>query len=433
MRLNIKLFILLIVTSCFSAQLQAKEGIVIDSLVEVLAKVKGKKRVDVYNQIAYEYKNVDIQKTAFYADSSIWLANELKYKDGEAAGYVNRAIFYKFKGDTTNARSCLVWAYAMNSSNNNIKGLSSTLNGLGSLNMMQGRLKAALSCFLSSLKLSEQINDKMGMARTLNNIGVINLELKNYSKALEYYERAYYNLKEVNDENSMADALNNIGNVYHLLGINEESLKYYFKALEINNRLGDLRDKSANLTNIGIAYYKDKQYKTALKYHLESLALDEKVGDQQSIAIACNNLANCYIELGMYFAARKYALRSASISQTYNSQGDLMISFLSLYTIEDKLGNYKEALDYYKLYNTINDSLYSQEIRNQLELMEQQYQAEKTENEKLLRELDKEGANQPKGFTGEMKRQIQIFTIVLVSFVTLVFIIFFIIRKNKRS
>jgi cytochrome c-type biogenesis protein CcmH/NrfG len=92
----------------------------------------------------------------------------------------------------------------------------------------------------------------------------------------------------------------------------------------------------------------------------------------------------------MFFASKKYVLRALKSAQEQEDKIDMVNSYDLLAKLEDKLGNYKEALNYFKLYTACSDSLYSEETRQKLEDIEAQYEAEKAENERLIKVLGKE-------------------------------------------
>ena len=309
--------------------------------------------------------------------------------------------------------------------------MAAALNSMASLHFLQGKLTKALSNFIQSLTISRKVNDRRGEAITLNNIGVINQEQKNYSKALEYFEQSYHTFQEIGDKKSMADALNNIGNIYHILGINDDALKHYNEAMEIYISLGDIKGEASAINNIGLVHFEEKDYKKALKYYHKSLSVDEQLNDKQSQTITCNNIAYCYLNLNMFFAGKKYAIRALKSAQEQDDVIDMVNSYDLLAKLEDKLGNYKEALVYYKLHAAYNDSLYSEETRQKLENIEAQYEAEKAENERLIKALGKE----KEIVNTESKSNILNENVVLLSIIssTILLVILGLVYWQKRS
>lgn len=404
----------------------------IDSLILAIKSTKDTALVDVYNELSYEYKKIDIEKTLLYADTAITKSKKINYTRGLGFAYANRGNYFKNIGDNAQARACYVWAYVQHQKIGNQKGIAATLNSLASLHFLQGKLTQALSNFIQSLTISRQINDRRGEAITLNNIGVINQEQKNYSKALEYFEQSYHTFKDIGDKKSMADALNNIGNIYHILGINEDALRHYNEAMETYVSSGDIKGESSAINNIGLVHFEEKDYKTALKYYHQSLSIDEKLNDKQAQTITCNNIAYCYLNLNMFFASKKYAERALKSAQEQDDKIDMVNSYDLLAKLEDKLGNYKEALVYFKLYTAYSDSLYSEETRQKLEDIEAQYEAEKAENERLIKALgkDKDVESVEKSAGYALSTNIQMITLIsIAALMVLIGVLFWIKRR----
>ncbi|TAE86186.1 MAG: tetratricopeptide repeat protein [Bacteroidetes bacterium] len=405
----------------------------IDSLLTVAQTAKDTMLIDALNQLAYEYKSIDIELVLVYADSAIALSKKIGYVKGIGNAYLNKGHYFKVIGNHNAAKACYVWAGIQHNHIGSKKGVSAAFNGIASLAYLKGNLTIALTYFLKSLALSEEVNDQKGVGMTLNNIGVINLEQGNSAKALKYYQKAYDTFKQIGDENNVADALNNIGNIYNTRGENDEALNYYKQALAINTKIGDLKDESVIINNIGIIHFDRKQYKEALSCYLQSLNIDEKLKDQQALSVTCNNISNCYFHMKMLYAAKKYADRAFEISSVQQYKSDIVTSLNMLYKITDALGDYKEALSYYKLYKTYSDSLFNQETKAQLETIEKQYETQKAENERLLKTLQTTTPNQQASATvqQEMKESIQVVALVLIGFIVVVYLVFFIARNNS--
>lgn len=428
MKKNLTL-LLFIFTACFAF---AQTKTVTDSLINLLKTAKDTSRVNVYNQLSFEYRNADMKKTQEYAQLAINEATRLSYFKGLGNGYLNRGNYLKNLGNYEEALASYRWALIQHQQAGNKTGIASVLNSMANVYYLDGHFSKSLFYYLQSLKLSEELHDKRGEARTLNNIGVINLEQRNYSKALTYYEKAYNILTEIGDENGVADCLNNMGNIYHSQGMTDEAVKHYKNALEINKKLGDIKDESAALNNIGLVFYESGDSKHALDYYHQSLALDEKLEDRHAITISSGNIANCYITLEMFHAAKKYADRSLELAKTSNYRIDIVSAYEMLYKIADGLGNYKEALEHYKMYNLYSDSLFNEETRNKIAAMEQEYELKKEQEAKQMHQMissvEEERSNVK---DREIKKYVLITGLVLGLFVAVVYVVFFVIRKNS--
>lgn len=359
----------------------------IDSLLLQVKTLRDTAKIDAYNELSYLSRNTDIESSLQYADTALVLSNKKKYWRGIGNSYVNIGNYHRIIGDNNRARSCYTWAYIQHQKAGNLKGISSSLNCIASTYFIETNFKRALKYFILSLNISQQINDRRGVAITLNNIGVINLEQRNFSKALEYYEEAYNTFEELGDKNSMADALNNIGNIYHTQGLRPEALKYYHQSLEMTKQLGNLKGESFVLNNLGLIMLENKDYKQALKYYMQSLNINRTLNDKQSNTITYINIAECYLNLDMFYAAKKHAEEALVGAIEQGDKISVSKAYLSLSKISDKLGDYKLALEQFKMHNAYTDSVYNDESRQQLEDIESKFEAEKEENERLMKEL----------------------------------------------
>lgn len=63
--------LVLFCSGLFAQSVFAQKQKIIDSLMLAIKSTKDTALVDVYNEISYEYKNIDIEKTLLYADTAI--------------------------------------------------------------------------------------------------------------------------------------------------------------------------------------------------------------------------------------------------------------------------------------------------------------------------------------------------------------------------
>src|SRR4051812_6575629 len=69
-----------------------------DSLELRLRETQGKKRVDILNQLTYEFITHDNKKVEEYGQQAISLSNEIKYPEGEASAYTYRGVYAYLSG-----------------------------------------------------------------------------------------------------------------------------------------------------------------------------------------------------------------------------------------------------------------------------------------------------------------------------------------------
>lgn len=419
---------------CCPIVTQAQNKLVIDSLFSVLKKSKDTSTILIYNQLSWEYRNSSIQHTDSFADIAITLSLKRGYYKGLGNGYINKGIASKNRGNYDMALQQYRWALINYVKCHHLPGYSSAYNNIAAVHYLQGNYATALFYYFQSLRISEQLNDQRGIAKSYNNIGVVYVDQKTFDKALIYFNKCYNLTEQLKDDNGRADCLNNIGNVYHLTKNTDQAIENYRKSMEINKALGDERDVSAALNNIGLVFYESGDYKSALSHFHRSLKIDEELSDPGSMVVSYGNLANCYLKLDMLHAAAKYGELSLQLAQSYGMKTDVMNACEQLYQIEEKRKDFEKALRYNKLYYIYKDSIYNSDVGAKLSHLENEYHRTKEEAKRIMEqkqyELTKFVQDEKEK---EASQQILITGLVLLFFVIMIYVVFFLIRKNKYS
>lgn len=429
-----RLFLFLACLITVFSVVAANESNRIDSLQQKIATVKDSMKVGLLNQIAWEYRIYDLQKTDSFSRMAIALSNELGYEKGLGFAYNNLALVERNSGNYKAALEKARWSLLHFVRCGYLPGNASSYNTIASIHHIQGNFAVALLYYLKSYQISESLDDKQGLARSLNNIGSLYMDREEYDKSLNYLRRAYDLQVELGDESALADELINIANIYQFTNKRELAVEYYQKAIELNKKNKNLKGVAAGYNNIGTVYNDLSNPKEALNCFFQALAIDEQIGDVESVILTFNNIASCYINLDMYHSALNYAQRALKLATSYQLKNYMMDSYLLLYKLELAEENYKSALEYHKLYKIYSDSINSQITSDRIALLEKRYLREKEEKEHIL-EGKEEELNAK--LHHEKERQINqyIFTIglVLLIFVIVIYVVFFVLKWQKEG
>ena len=413
----------------------AQNRLVIDSLTHALKTEKrDTSRINIYNLLAWEYHNSDITLTDSFASLAITSGEKEKFCKGSGNGYLNKSFVYRNAGNYPAALQSCRWALVQFLKCGYKLGYASAYNNIASIHYLMSNHSIAQFYYYQSLKIAESLGDEKGAARTLNNIGVVFMEQRQYDKALIYFNKAYTILKSQKDDQGMADCLNNIGSIYQFKKDTKQAVESYQKCAEINAIVGDKKDESSAIHNIGLVYYDQHDFKNALTYFHLSLRLDEQLGDIPSIILTYNSIANCYIKLSMFHAAFKYANEALQLANGFNMKTEIMNAYELLYKIEQQKGNFKKALSFHKLYKIYSDSIYNIETTDKVAELEAQYIKEKHEKQFLLDTKEQEiNLIHTQEKEHAVTQYIFIIGLVLIIFVSLIYIVFFLIRKVKSA
>ena len=122
------------------------------------------------------------------------------------------------------------------------------------------------------------------------------------------------------------------------------------------------------------------------------------------------------------------------IAKKYSIKNDISDSYKYLNMIEEANGNYKEALIYHKLFKAYNDSIFNDDNKNAQSQLEGLYLKEKNEKEKLISAKDEEIKKiKFKEKEKEVSHYILLIGLILFLFILLVYVVFFLLRRNKYT
>jgi len=399
-----------------------------------LQKSSDTNRVNILNQLAWEYRNNNIQLCDSFSKEAIQLSTKLDYDKGIGQGYVCLALIERNQGNYIASIDKARWALLHFVKSNYLLGYSSAYNTIASVHHIQGRRAIALFYYLQALTIAENLGDKKGVARTYNNLGVIYMDMGDYKKSLHYFHKVLQILYQLNDHNGIADALNNIGSVYSHLKDSNKSIYYYLQSIKYNEQNQDMKNVFAGFNNIGSVYTDMGDYKNALNYYFQALRTNEKIGDVQSTIICYNNIAVTYNKLKMQHAALKYVNEALELSLKHNLKDEISFAYELLYQIEVDNKNFKEALNYHELYKAYSDSIVQSETTERITYLEQIYEKEKQEKEHILK-----GHNDEINYLvhsekeKRIKQYILLIGLVLAIFVIVIYLTFFVLKWRRAD
>lgn len=241
----------------------------------------------------------------------------------------------------------------------------SSLNSIALNYQQSSRLARAIDFSRRALSLSESQFNNVMTARILSNIGTLYDKLDESEQALDYNKRSFFLSLQENDSINMAVALHKIAISFKMLGQLDSSLFYNFKSLELKRELGNSPGFIVStLNNIGTTNMAAERYSDAKSYLLESNQLYRQIKDTTGLLTSFNNLAELAIKLNQFDLAQAY-LDSASFFLDTVKELTLKKNFLSLRVkVAEMRGELIQALDAYREFSNINDSIFKFEKLN---------------------------------------------------------------------
>jgi signal transduction histidine kinase len=314
-----------------------------------------------------------------------------------------------------------------------------SLRGMGHSTYIMDRYTEALEYYLEALQLAEKLGLKPDQGIIMRNMGNIFLDQEMPDQALRYYQQALAIDKELNSEKDIAKELLNISSAYSVTTKLDSAYYFCSQALEKATVLKDTMIYAQALANLGIIeFYQDKndtsgksyahreKYDQAVKHITEAEQLFVEHGIQINLGVLYLNLGDIYLERKEIGKATVKYSNALDNARRMESIDDERRAYLGLSRCAEISGNTSKAFDYFKKYNTLNDSIFNlNSSRKQTQLI-LNYELEK--NRVLLKagEEKKEAVH-----LAELNRQRAQKNFFIIGFI-IVFILSFIMLRQYR-
>jgi serine phosphatase RsbU (regulator of sigma subunit) len=344
-------------------------------------------RIKTLNALAWELRNTNPDTAIILCTEALALANKyINYSStsSETQGrarnsiqklisksYIQLGAFNHNKGNFDfalefNHKALSLWEQLkkdtlLNSKSEVLERSSIILGNLGSLYTDQGDYSKALDYCFKALKLAEELGDKNVISGRFTNIGNIYHHQAEHQKALDYYSKALKLAEETGNKPKIATNLSNIGITYRNLGDFDKTLDYHFRALKIDEELENENQIARHFINIAGGYYGKEDFFQALTYNSKALEIYEKQGNKSGIATASGNIGSIYTHLKNYKEAETFLLKAIAVSTEIKALGLMKDHEQYLYKLYDISSKPAKALEHYKKYTAIKDSIFNEE------------------------------------------------------------------------
>lgn len=359
----------------------------IDSLRSVFLKEKNvEKKIELYEQIAREAKEQDLSLAQSYADTLMRMAEQANSKLGKAKAFDLQGDIAKDKGDMEGAMRLFQTCLALRIQLNEPTGIAQSYNDIGATYAESYKPDSAIYYYLKSVSINEKLQNYSNVASAYSNIGNLYKDQKANDKAIAYLEKALKLRLEHGEEKKTMYTYNNLAVAYGTkLGAVPADIE---KALEYSNKGIAVALKYDNIFVAGVIeggvchlLNEKKRYKEAIAYCQRSMKYLEEAKREPNLVFPLVNLATAYNALNQPTEALKYAEKGYKIMVERKLIEPLEVYYEEMANAHEKLGNHQQALDWFKKFMALDDSLFKAENVKNLADVETKYQTEKKEKE----------------------------------------------------
>lgn len=294
---------------------------------------------------------------------------------------------------------------------------------IGSYDIALDHLEKAEAFFLSS-------NDSLGLAETYQILGQIYTRVGNFKKALDYTQNAFSIVTHLGNKDRLAEIVRETGNIYFYFGEKAIALDFYQKSLKISEDIKDISGMAKAYNNMGRIYSEMQRYDLALENLKKALSLKNKNEDPIGYANTLLNIgtvklnrkeleksvgffeeanqlftsvgnpegmANSLYYMGRsYFEAKKSNQSIATLEEAWELASQTKSKTLlvniskSLADVYADRGDFRRAFLFFSEYNSLRDSVFSDEKRKLLVELEARYQIQAKQRQIELLTKDKQ-------------------------------------------
>jgi signal transduction histidine kinase len=391
--------VIIALSLCATTAAQKRGQELIDSLANELPKQKeDTNKVLLYSKIARAFWLFDIREAIVNSKKGLELAEKIQWKKGIANSNNEIGLFLSDTGNHALAREYLEKSLVLNTE------LGSKINQINNLNNIvrsyqrESNFSKAIDYLGRALTVAQDLGNPEKIAMVCTNITAIFYVQRNFAKAKEYSEMTLKYGELANSPEQIGKALSNLGLLKMEVDLDSAGAKDYmnraFKVYEGLNNKQQMAGIYANMAQLEYPHYQkmlDKMQKAQAIYDEISPFFVGSIGN------LCN-MGNIYYEWGgnsqspqkeIYFKnAEDLYKRGIDLCNQASNTEYLATFYLSQSDLAEARGNYKESLHKYKEAMSINDSLFSQDKKNELAGMEGKYQLALKDNEIAINKLE---------------------------------------------
>jgi tetratricopeptide (TPR) repeat protein len=314
----------------------------IDSLLRVLPSLNDERqRVDVLNDLAFQYTSVSFNETHKFLDEALHIARDIRYD----------------------------------------KGLAESLKILGLNHFIRSEYTLAAQYSYQSLNLYEKLEDKAGQAKVLNNLSMVLSAQKDVEQAYKLTLRSLSLKREEGDSLGVANSLLLVADYYSAKQDFRKAETMCRQALKLYETLRNDWGISHVYLSLGNVYHAQQNFPMAIRFYKDGVQYARLSDDNMQVTALSERLARLFMDKQMFDSAYHYLHGTLAYARAKNSRSHLLNSMQLLTIYFEKTGRLDSALYYMRQASTIEHEIADLQKTEQLATVQSLYEFEKKEQD----------------------------------------------------
>ena len=360
----------------------------LDSLLTVHFETRDTNLFNHYTEIIRKLIYRDLDKTREFIDLQMELAEDLGDPERTLFAANINAVYYSKTSEYSKAKELFEAVIDGYEKLGNYERVSALLNNIAICNQNLGELELALENQMLSLRIKDSINaPPEAIAASYWNISNIFYEITDIDQSNVYVRKAMRLYSEIGDETSVFQLKDLLASNFIAQKDSLDVAKALLMECAIFYKSRNHKNDLAGIYEaLGTMAVNEEDFKTAEEWYTKALVLAEANGEKRFPGILYRRLAYVNREVGNYDKALSYGNRSLANAQELKLSKKEINDHLELSAIYSAMGNNAKALESFKTYHEMNDSILSNERVLAMTELETKYETEKKEQEIVILE-----------------------------------------------
>lgn len=378
------IFLIIILTQICTQIVYSQNYKLLDSILFRINETHIEKKLDAYIELIEYYNRYLPQESIKYGESALKIAQMHGNKKIEAQ--LLHLIGYAFNAYSMHDKAMEYYNYALKLRKEIVDkvGEGETLIRQATIYQFWGDFKKALELCFQSISILENEKDKKILGRAYNYLGILYYIITDYDKAKVTAEKALKFNQEFNDGLVVAESHEHLGIInMHLKEYNKA--EYHInKSLELRLAKNDIIGTAGTYDNLGLLFRYKKDYKKSLEHYQKAYSIKKEIKNRRRLASTINGMGIVYLRIGENEKAIKALNEAYNIRDSVKDKRGLVSTVRNLAEAYEKKRDMKAALEFYKKYKAIDDTLMNEQKLKDIAKFEADYMLEKKEKEIVL-------------------------------------------------
>ncbi|MFZ6012276.1 MAG: tetratricopeptide repeat-containing sensor histidine kinase [Bacteroidota bacterium] len=401
----------------------------IDSIKTQLKGAEGKRRFDLLNDLAWEYRFATPDSTIYWGNQAYELGKALNLSRQLAEPLNFIGVAYNYKGERLKAFEYYDQALQVGISQRDSSQVAHANNNIGRLFYEQGLLSRSYDYFIRAQAIFASINDSSGLAYSLQSLANLYKTQRDYDKAEVTFLKAYRLRLILGSPREIMAALLYLGRLYQESNQFDKGVRYLEMADSTGHVIRDEINIAEVKTYLAEGYLAQGLLKKAEVTSRQGLDVIERKKNTRMMPQAYEIMGRINMQRGDLKGAKTYFRMSLDIASRTKDLNAKMEAYYYLWKLSEEEKNLGEAQRNLNQYLILKDSIKDLDLARQVERFQFEIEIQRKEQEnELLKVNDSRNA----AIIQQQKLQ-NIVLIVIVGFVSILGFLQWMNSKKRRE